>query len=413
MSELLSGIRVVESASLLNGDAVGMLLGDAGAEVIKIEQPGVGDYLRHILGQVGPDTSPSHVQFNRNKRSITLDLRHAAGRAIFFKILEATDVFIDGNTPGTCEELGIGYPAQRAHKPDIVYCACTGYGASGPYSRIPTHSMMMNALVGCCPTVMQEDGLMRPADRRGLGGIEGGGAGPTAAAPHAAFHISAALVQRSRTGAGCYIDVAGSDAVVMGALNRAVFELNQSRLISRAAVAPLHNGVWQGARYQFYETRDRRAVLFACIEPRFWRRFCTGIGREDLIGREGACASEHMDFGSDEPDLRRELQTIIGTRYLSDWLAFASEYEVPIGPAHMGVVDAQHDPQLRSRSIFIEGTHPDVGEFTYIGSPARVFEQDYAVRSPAPRLGEHTHSILAELGYSRADIEMLASDGVV
>jgi crotonobetainyl-CoA:carnitine CoA-transferase CaiB-like acyl-CoA transferase len=412
LSGLLSGVRVIEAGSLLNVDTVGMLLGDLGADVIKIEQPGSGDYLRHILGQLAPATSPAHVQFNRNKRSVTVDLGREAGREVFLRILQSADVFIDGNMPAMSRDLRIDYETQRAYKPDIIYCHCTGYGATGPYASIPTHGMMMNALVGCCP-MEDKDGLMRPAEHAGLGGREGGGAGPTAAAPYAAFHIAAALVRRAHTGRGCYIDVAGSDAVVMGVLNSAVMDLNEHRLQSWAGVAPLENGEWKGAKYQFYRTRDGKVALFACAEPRFWERFCRGVGRQDLMLRTGRRATEHVDFGEDSPELRRELQAIVSSRDLSEWTAFAAKHKVPIGPAPLSVLDARDDAHLRTREIFVEGTHPDAGEFTYIGSPARVDNEKFSVHLPAPRLGEHTYSVLAEVGYTNEEIATMVKDGIV
>ena len=137
MSELLSGIRVIESAMLFNGDTVGAHLGDVGADVIKVESPSGGDYLRHFLGQITPGHSPAHVQINRNKRSVTIDLRSAAGKAVFWRLLATADVFVDGNSADACEKLGIGYEEQRLHKPDILYCQYSGFGAAGrtPRSR--------------------------------------------------------------------------------------------------------------------------------------------------------------------------------------------------------------------------------------------------------------------------------------
>ena len=203
MSDLLAGVRVIESAMLFNGDTVGAHLGDLGADVIKVEGPPVGDYLRHFLGQVAPGYSPAHIQINRNKRSIGLDLRSDAGREVFWRLLATADVFVDGNAADACEKLGIGYEAQRAHKPDIVYCQYSGYGATGPYSAIPTHGQMMDALAGAMPMAMGDDGFMHPAPHAGpLSGMNTGGEGTAAGAIHAAFHVAAALVQRSRTGAG-------------------------------------------------------------------------------------------------------------------------------------------------------------------------------------------------------------------
>ena len=130
MIELLRGIRVIECAVLFNGDQTGRLLADMGADVIKVEAPGVGDYLRDFLGQIEPHHSPAHLYVNRNKRSVTLDLRSERGRELFFELLRTADIFVDGFAGDACSRLGIGYEAQCEVKPDIIYCQCTGYGAA-------------------------------------------------------------------------------------------------------------------------------------------------------------------------------------------------------------------------------------------------------------------------------------------
>ncbi|HTY29791.1 MAG TPA: CoA transferase, partial [Mycobacterium sp.] len=162
---LLSGIRVLESAQLFNGDTLGALLGDLGADVIKIESPFRGDYLRDFLGQVTPHNSPAHMQINKNKRSVALDLRKDRGRELFWKLLDTADVFVDGNSADAMEQLGVGYQAQKARRPEIVYCQYTGYGATGPYSTIPTHGQMMNAAAGATLVETDEEGFVRPSQR--------------------------------------------------------------------------------------------------------------------------------------------------------------------------------------------------------------------------------------------------------
>ena len=196
---LLSGIRVLESAQLFNGDTLGAILGDLGADVIKIESPFRGDYLRDMLGQVAPHYSPAHLQINKNKRSVALDLRKEQGREVFWKLLATADVFVDGNAADAMAKLGVGYEQQRARRPEIVYCQYTGYGASGPYATIPTHGQMMNAAAGATPVEMGDDGLVRPyRGPQPFNGIASGGEGTAAGAVYAALHVAAALVQRVR-----------------------------------------------------------------------------------------------------------------------------------------------------------------------------------------------------------------------
>ena len=166
MTGLLDGIRVLEVAVLFNGDIVGQHLGDLGAEVIKIESPGRGDYLRDMLGQIAPHQSPAHLQVNRNKRSITLDVRTDAGREVFWKLFETADIFVDGLLSGACDRMGIGYAEQRRRKPSIVYCHCSGFGDTGEYRAIPTHGQMMNAAAAAVSVGLDSDGFVRQRCQR-------------------------------------------------------------------------------------------------------------------------------------------------------------------------------------------------------------------------------------------------------
>jgi crotonobetainyl-CoA:carnitine CoA-transferase CaiB-like acyl-CoA transferase len=387
MSELLAGIRVLESAVLFNGDTLGAHLADLGADVIKIESPRGGDYLRHFLGQITPGNSPAHVQVNRGKRSIALDLRTDQGREVFWRLLDTADVFVDGNAADACDKLGIGYAAQSVRKPDIVYCQYSGYGSEGPYAAIPTHGQMMDALAGACPHRMGDDGLMRPAEHVGpMRGMDTGGEGTAAGAIHAAFHVAAALVQRERTGRGAYIDVSGTDGVIGQAWIAASYALNEDRIADGRTMPRATSQGLTGAKYQFYETSDGHAVLFCCIEPKFWENFCRAVDREDLLDRH------------EREDLRREVQKIMHGRTLAEWTALAAELDIALGPAPRSVLEAAADPHVRGRGVIHTQDHPKVGEFTYIGEVGRVAGQPYSVRRPAPDLGEHTDEILAELG---------------
>ena len=415
MSALLEGIRVVESAQLFNGDTLGMFLGDMGADVIKVESPFLGDYLRDFLGQITPHHSPAHVQVNKNKRSVTLDLRQERGREVFWRLLDTADVFIDGNASDATEKLGIGYEAQRARKPDIVYCQYTGYGSDGPYSRIPTHGQMMNALAAATPVYLGEDGLAHPINPPPgrMGNMLMGGDGTAAGAAHAAMHVAAALVRRERTGEGCFIDVAGHDGVIAQAWIGATYALNFDRITDGRTLPTARTEEGSGsAKYQWYQTKDGQMLLFCCIEPKFWRNFCRAVERPDLADSHDD--SKPVDFAGGEEDLRRELQRIFHTRDLAEWVAIAAEHDVAMGPAPVTLEEAKHDPHLQTRHIIVEGHHPYAGDFTYIGEAAKVAGQPYEVRHPAPLLGEHTRAILGgELGVADPELDELAAARVI
>lgn len=401
MSRLLEGIRVVESAMLFNGDSVGALLADMGADVIKLESPPVGDYIRDFLGQITPHHSPAHVEVNRNKRSVLLDLKDPESLELAWKLLATADIFVDGNIVGACDRLGIGYEAQRARKPDIVYCHYTGFGSAGPYSKLPTHGQMMNALVGATPTEPDADGWLLPVtSSENFGGTASGGEGTAAGAPHAAMHAVAAVVRRDRTGEGAYIDVAGSDAVISQAWVASTYLLNDHRIVDRSSMA---SDSKRGAKYAFYRTADDKTVLFCCIEARFWNRFCTEIERPDLAAAESA--GSPVDFGVDEKSLHDELKKVFATRPLAAWMELAVAHRLPIGPAYRDLTEAMaEDPHLRGRQVVQHGSHPEAGEFTYVVSPGQVAGQPWTLRYPAPKLGEHTREVLTELGLTSSEV---------
>lgn len=257
----LNGFRVVEMAAFL-GDQVGMLLGDLGADVVKVEQPGRGDHLRDSLGQLAEHYSPAHVQVNRNKRSVTVDVRDERGRDVFWDLLRTADVFVDGLGPGVCDGLGVGYGAQVAVHPDIVYCRHSPFGTTGPYAGIPAHSPMLRAVAGAFAVRMDDDGFVRPVFHADGSG-QAGEATATSGA-FAALEVVSALLGRERGAGGCLIDSSALDAVVASAAIGLIAPLNAERLQQRTGLEVAGDGTPLGVRYQFYETADRRYVLLAC-----------------------------------------------------------------------------------------------------------------------------------------------------
>lgn len=401
MSDLLEGIRVIEVASLLNGGTVGMRLADMGADVIKVEGPPAGDYIRDINGVLAPRCSTMHLHVNRNKRSIALDLREQQDLDRFWHLFDTADVFIDGLLPGSTERIGIGYQTQRERDPSIIYCQYTGFGASGPYSRLPTHGQMMDALAGAFPRELGPDGLMHPPSKRRVGG-HSGGEGTSAGAIHAALHIVAALVRRQRTGRGCYIDVAASDAVVAQAWVDASTEFNRHRVIDPEHIPHLDVEGLTGAKYQFYETADNKVVLLCAIEHRFWDAFCDAVERPDLAKRKNA--ETPVDFGAD-PDLRQELQRVFHMRSQQEWIELALTRRIPIGPAPRDFFEMRADPHVQHRRIVFDSDHPVAGPYTHTGEGAIVDGKEFAIRRHAPTYGEHTEEILVELGIVTAEAD--------
>lgn len=399
MSDLLADVRVLELAVLLNGDTVGMHLGDLGADVIKVESPPHGDYLRYFLGQITPGVSVPHAQVNRNKRSVLLDLTTAEGRETFLELVDSADIVVDGNLPGVCERLGVGPADLRARKPSLVYLQYTGFGADGPYANIPTHGMLMAALAGAFHLGVDEEGLVRslPLERIGT---EAGGESTSVGALHAAMNAVAAVVRARATGKGAHIDVAASDATVATAWLSTVLILNDQRVTDRTGSVVMEGAALSGSRYQFYETSDGKFALFACIEQKFWDRWASSIDREDLVGRKGGGGNDSVEWG--DAAERHEVADIIRQRSLAEWLTLAAQNRFALGPAHQGVEEVMTDSHVRGRNVFVEGKHPLAGDFTYVGSAAIVDGEAFLVRRHAPAPGEHTDEVLGSLAAEAA-----------
>ena len=393
MANLLDGVRVVESAVLLNGDTVGMLLGDLGADVIKVEAPPAGDYLRYFLGQIVPGVSVAHAQVNRNKRSVLLDLRADADRETFWRLIDTADVFVDGNRPGVCDRLG---------------SARSRCGAQARAGLRAAHGFRRRWTVRQHPHARDADERARRCARGGTGrgralrhgtfaedGANLGGEATSVGALHAALHAVAALLRARETGKGAYIDVAGSDGTAATAWLPIVLQRNADRITDRSGMAARSDGELTGSRYQFYETADSRVVLFGCIEQRFWDKWAVAAGREDLVGRQADSSNTSVDWG--DAAERRLVADVIATKPLDEWLRLAAEHGFALGAAHQSVAEVAADPHVARRNVFVEGVHPVAGTVSYVGSAAIVDGEPFKVRRHAPAPGEHTEEVLTEL----------------
>jgi crotonobetainyl-CoA:carnitine CoA-transferase CaiB-like acyl-CoA transferase len=408
MSRLLEGIRVLEVAVLLNGDRLGVLLGDMGADVVKVERPGVGDYIRDILGQMGPRLSPAHAQVNKNKRSVTIDVTKPEGRDLYLRLVDGADVVVDGLLPAAMDALGLGPDALLARKQSLVYCRYNGFGSTGPYAEVPTHGQMMDALAGSIPLKV-EDGLVVRDSTRGPWTTETGGEGTATGAAYAAMHVAAGLVQAQRSGKGSYIDVSAADAVVTNAWTGVTYALQLDTLVSTRGMPDMSDQGNNSSRYQYYATSDDKFVLFCAIEPKFWARFCEVTGFASVV--DGS--TDPVDFGGGQLAERRALQDVFSTKTLADWMNIAASNKLPIGPAYQSVEELTEDPHLSTRELFNTTQLPGDIRFTYMGQPAVVAGQPYEVRYHAPELGQHTDEVLGEIGLSADEIAALRDEGVI
>jgi alpha-methylacyl-CoA racemase len=393
MISLLEGIRVLDLCRLAAGTTT--KLADLGAEVIKVEEPPYGDYLRG-LPPIVPEAGVGlfYLMINRNKKSLGLDLKSERGREIFFELLQTADAVVEISKPGTFERLGLDYRSLRTLKPDIVYCSITGYGQTGPYRALPSHGMNIDAAAGLLE-ISHSPGA-RPEIKVGSAfGLETG-------STHAALGVVAALLNRARTGRGCHIDAACWEGAV--AANRKLPPaLN---LPPDAFEDPLREG-GIGPKYNVYGTKDDKVLLICPIEKKFWSAFCRAIGHEEWSGR-GHYGDLPMDYGESDPALRDDLEAVMRTRTRDEWVATLLAADVPVSPV-LSADELVDDPHIADRHMVVTAEDG----LRYVRLPLQVDGQGAGVALPAPVLGADTAEILAGLGYDTGAQAELRAGGVV
>ncbi|HYG65999.1 MAG TPA: CaiB/BaiF CoA-transferase family protein [Anaeromyxobacteraceae bacterium] len=388
MSGPLHGVRVLDLSRLLPGPFATMVLADLGADVVKIEDPQGGDFLRWMPPLAGEESGLFHA-INRNKRSAALDLRRPEGAAAFLRLARGADVVLESFRPGVLDRLGLGWEALRAANPRLVLCSISGYGQTGPYRERAGHDLDYAAIAGVLA-------LNGPPERPLPLGVQvadlAGGSWP------AVTGILAALVRRGTTGEGAHVDVSMTE----GALAMLAMHLGAAA----ARGAPLARGgeLLNGgaACYDVYRTKDGRFVALAALEPKFFETFCAAVGRPEL-------AERHLDDGGRGP--RAELEAIFAARTRDEWAAFAAEHDACVAPVLEGD-EPRDDPQLRARGAFVEVDTPWEGRaLPGVASPVRIRGYDPPL-APAPRLGEHTAAVLREAGLGEAEVEALRAAGI-
>jgi crotonobetainyl-CoA:carnitine CoA-transferase CaiB-like acyl-CoA transferase len=394
MLKALSGLKVIDVSRLLTGPFCTMLLADLGADVIKAEVPGRGDDAR-LFGPFAHGESGYFMTLNRNKRSITLDLRSAQGQAVFKDLIRDADVLLENFTAGTMEEWGIGYDVLREINPRLIYASITGFGHFGPYAQRVAFDAIAQAMGGLMSITGYPD---NPPTRVGtsLGDINAGN--------FTAIGILAALFQRGRTGQGQKIDISMHDCIFAILENAVVRHTiggqNPTRIGSRhASVAP----------YDVFEAKDGY-VIIACANEATWQRLCQAMGKDELIRDERFLVNDSRT--ANIKDLSDIIHNWTHSLTLEAILSLLQQYSVPGAPI-LTIADLADNPHLKARNMLIETQHPVAGKVTIPGNPIKLSASPDTITVPAPLLGQHTTEILSELGYSAGQIEALKAAKVI
>lgn len=355
------------------------MLADMGADVIKVEAPGTGDPSRHNA----PHYKQQSVYFgfaNRNKRSIELDLRSEAGREAARRLIATADVMLESYSPGVAAKLGIDYETARKLKPDIIYCSISGFGQDGPLAASSGHDMAVQALAGVISTT-------------GGGEMPQFQAADYAAAAFSTIGILSALYRRRDSGEGAYLDVSMLDSLLAMGFPCLVHALSRA---SGGTGLPALNAWGNNPRYAIYPTRDQRHVAVALLEAGPWKKFCEVIGRPDLIVSE-QLHERLSDHGGRSAVYRQVIGDYCAARTMDEIEQAMRARDIPVCPVLNGD-EALASPQVKARGMVYWDDDPHEGRVLYIGNPLTRAGFTKLDRSPPPLLGEHTESILRELG---------------
>ncbi|SDF20758.1 CaiB/BaiF CoA transferase family protein [Sporolituus thermophilus] len=391
----LQGVVVLDLTRVLAGPYAAMMMADFGANVIKIEPPGVGDDSRAFGPFVGKE-SAYFMSLNRNKRSMTLNLKHSEARELFKEMVKKADVVLENYRPGTMEKFGLGYDDLKKINPRIIYAACSGFGHSGPYMDKPAYDVIVQAMGGIMSITGQENGEPTRV---------GASIGDITAGLFTMIGVMMALYHRSITGEGQKVDVGMLDCQV------AILENAIARYLTSGIVPkPLGNRHPSITPFEAFTAKDGYVIVGAGND-RLWEKLCNLIGRPDLVADERFVTNAKRTQNVKE--LKVILDDVFSAKTVDEWLKELEEAGIPCGP--INTIDRViNDPQVQAREMIVETDHPVAGKIKMAGVPIKMSATPGAVERPAPLLGQHTEEILAEvLGLSAEEVAALRAKDVL
>ena len=394
MPGALGQIKVVDLTRTLAGPFCTQIFGDMGADVIKIEEPNRGDETR-LWPPFWNEESTQFLSFNRNKRSLSVNLKQREGVDVVLGLAGKADVFIESFRTGALDCMGLGYEAVREVNPTIVYCSISGYGRSGPMAEKPGYDLIIQGYSGLMSLTGESDGLPL---RIGFSLVD------LFTGTVAYGSILTALLHRERTGEGQRIDTALLDGQVAAMSYHATGYL-------ATGVEPHRMGSGHPSLvpYQSFPASDGFFIL-GCANQGLWERLCGAVGRTDLLEDPRFKTNAHRV--AHRAECVELLTELFQTRPMAHWLEVISEAGIPCGPINR-VSDVVSDPQVLARDMMVDLPHPEVSDLRIPGSPMKLTETPPVLRRPPPLLGQHNQEILGEIGYTAEGIAGLRREGVI
>ena len=390
----LDSLKVIDASQILAGPYCTMLLADMGADVIKVEKPTGGDDTRRMGPPFINGESAAFLAMNRNKRSIVLNLKSDDGVTAIKRLLSDADVFIENYRAGAMDRAGLGYDALSKINPALIYCSISGFGRTGPYSQRAGFDLVAQGMSG----VMSFTGIPNsPPVKVGV---------PMAdlnAGLYAAYGILTAYINRLKTGAGQYLEV----SILEAAIAYTVWE-SSSYWATGNTPGPLGSAHRLSAPYQALRTRDGYINLGAPNQSN-WERLCQAIGRADLLDQPQY--ADNAGRLTNQTQLESDLEQTFAQHSTDHWMEVLNQAGVPCGPIY-DMQQVWDDPHVASREMRVDLEHPAAGTVPNIGLAAKLYGSPGSIRTAAPQLGQHTREVLADAGYSDAEIDRMFSDGV-
>ena len=391
----LSGVKVLDLTQIMAGPMCTMLLADMGANVIKIERPGSGDDTRRMGSRLTGDIAAGFLALNRNKRSIALDLRSEAGKAVFRRMAETADIVAENFRPGVMARLGLGYEALSAINPRLIYASISGFGGTGPYRSRGGFDLVAQGMSGLMSITGFPDG---PPAKVGVP-ITDIGAGS-----FTAFGILAAYIHAQRTGQGQQVDA----SLLEAGIAYTVWESSEY-FASGEIPGPLGSAHRVNAPYQALRTGDGYINIGAASQPT-WEQFCRAIGQDGLI--ENPRYKDPNDRKAREAELAELLEGILAEHTTDYWMAQLESAGVVAGPIY-DMAQVYADEQVLAREMKVTLDDAELGALQNIGVPVKLSATPGSIRHRGPALGEHSREILLEHGYSEGEVAALTAAGAV